>query len=183
MRRVSGRALRTTPHPSRITRKQDESHLIKTVLPFVERNYPARETVDGRLLIGFSKSGWGALSLLLRNPHLFHKAVGWDIGIRVDTGPIDEADRAKRIAEHWGTVENFEAHRISSLVKTKGSDLGDQARIFYYNTEGKRALGGSEIHRLMVEHEIPHHYRFEPHRAHRWDSGWIPEAMEFLVEP
>jgi hypothetical protein len=38
-----------------------------------------------------------------------------------------------------------------------------------------------EIHRLLVEHEIPHRYLMEPHRKHAWDSGWIPEAMAFLV--
>ena len=82
--------------------------------------------------MGFSKSGWGALALLLRNPDLFYRAVGWDIGIRVDTGPIEEEERAQRIAREWGTVRNFEANRISSLVKTKGTELGDEARLFYY---------------------------------------------------
>jgi predicted peptidase len=113
-------------------RKQDESHLLKTVIPFVEKHYPVRSDTEGRLLMGFSKSGWGALALLLRNPDLFYRAVGWDIGIRVDTGPIEEEERAQRIAREWGTVRNFEANRISSLVKTKGTELGDEARLFYY---------------------------------------------------
>jgi hypothetical protein len=33
----------------------------------------------------------------------------------------------------------------------------------------------------MVEQEIPHRYVFEPKIPHRWDSGWIPQAIEFLV--
>lgn len=161
--------------------KLEESHLIKTVIPFVDANYPTQAGSDGRFLIGFSKSGWGAIALLLRNPDLFDKAAGWDIGIRVDTGPIEEDDRAERIAREWGTVENFEANRISNLVKTRGKDLGDEARLFYYSTEGTRAIGGVEIHRLLVEHEIPHRYVMEPHRKHAWDTGWIPEAMAFLL--
>lgn len=161
--------------------KQDESHFLKTVIPFVADHYPVQNTAEGRLLIGFSKSGWGAIALLLRNPELFHKAVGWDIGIRVDTGPIEEDDRAERIAREWGTIENFEANRISNLVKTRGKDLGDETRLFYYSTEGRRAIGGVEIHRLLVEHEIPHRYVMEPQRKHAWDTGWIPEAVEFLV--
>lgn len=162
-------------------KKQDESHLLKTVIPFVDQNYPTQTNRKGRLLIGFSKSGWGALALLLRNPEMFHKAAGWDIGIRVDTGPIEEAERAERIAREWGTVENFEENRISNLVKTRGKDLGEEARLFYFNTEGRRASGGVEIHRLLVEHRIPHRYLFEPFRMHRWDSGWIPEAAGFLL--
>ncbi len=162
--------------------KQDESHFLKTVIPFVEKHYPVQTEKEGRFLIGFSKSGWGAIALLLRNPDLFQKAVGWDIGIRVDRGPIEEDDRAERIAREWGSVENFEANRLSNLVKTRGKELGDEARLFYYSTEGKRAIGGVEIHRLLVENEVPHRYVVEPHRRHAWDTGWIPEAVAFLFE-
>jgi enterochelin esterase-like enzyme len=161
--------------------KQDESHLLKTVIPFIEKRYPVQADARGRLLIGFSKSGWGAATLLLRNPNVFYRAAAWDSGIRVDTGAIEEVERAERIAREWGSLENFEANRLSSLIKTRGKELGDEARLFYFNTEGTRAIGGVEIHRLLVEHEIPHRYVMEPHRKHAWDSGWIPEAMEFLV--
>lgn len=162
---------------------QDESHFLKTVLPFVDEQYPTLRNKEGRFLIGFSKSGWGAFSLLLRNPEIFHKAVGWDIGIRVDTGPIEEEDRKERINIIFGSPSNFEKHRISSLLKERGSLLGgDEARLFYYNTAGRRGPGGADIHRLMQELEIPHRYLFEPKRKHRWDSGWIPEAIKFLME-
>ena len=54
--------------------------------------------------------------------------------------------------------------------------------LFYYNTEGTRAIGGAMLHQQMVELQIPHRYLFEPHIPHRWDSGWIPKAVEFLVQ-
>ena len=162
-------------------KKQDESHLLKTVIPFIEKRYPVQTDGNGRLLIGFSKSGWGAATLLLRNPDVFHRAAAWDSGIRVDTGPIEESERAVRIAREWGSPENFEANRLSNLIKTRGKELGDEARLFYFNTEGTRAIGGVEIHRLLVENKIPHRYVLEPRRKHAWGSGWIPEAMAFLV--
>lgn len=161
--------------------KQDESHLLKTVIPFIEKRYPVQTDTESRMLIGFSKSGWGATALLLRNPSVFYRAAAWDSGIRVDTGPIEEAERAERIAREWGSPKNFEANRLSNLIKTRGKELGDEARLFYFSTEGKRAIGGVKIHRLLVENEIPHRYVMEPHRKHAWDSGWIPEAMAFLV--
>jgi len=162
--------------------RQDESHLLKTVLPYIDNSLPTLKTKEGRLLIGFSKSGWGALTLLLRNPDVFYKAAAWDSGIRVDTGPIDEDDRARRISEYFGSRSNFEDHRVSNLIKTRGKDLGDKERLFYYNTQGIRAQGGVELHRQMVEAGIPHRYYYETTRRHRWDSGWIPLAVEFLVE-
>jgi len=161
--------------------KQDESHLIKTVIPFVENHYPAGASADSRLLLGFSKSGWGAMSLLLRHPNIFGRAAGWDVGIRVDMGPIEGSDRAKRIAREWGTVENFDKYRISSLIRSRGRELGGEARLFYYNVEGTRGPGGALIHQLLVESGVPHRYLYEPKREHRWDSGWLPEAIRFLV--
>ncbi len=162
--------------------QQDESHFLKTVIPFIDAHYPTQNNKEGRLLIGFSKSGWGAFTLLLRNPETFHRAVGWDIGIRMDAGPMAEEEREKRIQRLFGGLSNFEDYRISSLLKERGDQLGDKERLFYYNTEGKRGPGGVEIHRLMVELGIPHRYLYEKKRIHRWDSGWIPEAVSFLVE-
>jgi|GEM_PF-322918 len=162
--------------------QQDESHFLKTIIPFIDDYYPTLISQEGRLLMGFSKSGWGVFSLLLRHPEKFHRAAGWDIGIRVDTGPITEEERAERIQRIFGSLSNFEEYRISSLLKERGNQLGDSERLFYYNTEGKRGSGGIDIHRLMVELGIPHRYLFENKRIHRWDSGWIPEAVRFLVE-
>jgi len=151
--------------------RQDESHLLKTVLPYVENKFPTLKTKEGRLLIGFSKSGWGALSLLLRNPDIFYKAAAWDSGVRVDTGPINEQDRTRRIQEYFGSRANFAEHRISNLIKTKGKLLGSTERLFYYNTEGIRAKGGAELHRLMLEAGLPHRYYYETIRTHRCPSG------------
>ena len=161
--------------------KRDESHLLKTVIPFIEERYPVRTDTTGRLLIGFSKSGWGAITLLLRNPKVFHRAAGWDPGIRIDTGPMKVAERAKRIANEWGSSKNFESHRLTALIKTRGSELGGELRLFYFNTEGSRAPGGVEIHRLLVENQIPHRYEMEPHREHAWHSGWLPRVLACLV--
>ena len=167
-------------HASDLT-KRDESHLLEVVLPFVEQNYPVLPGAEGRLLVGFSKSGWGAFSLLLRHPDLFHRAAGWDPGIRIDTGPIEEDDRTERMERIFGSAKNFENYRLSTLLHKRGTDLGEEARLFYYSTEGKRSAGGSDLHQLMVELEFPHRYVFEPKRPHRWDSGWLPNAVEFLA--
>ena len=163
--------------------KLDESHLLKTVIPFLETNYPVRTDRKGRLLIGFSKSGWGAMTLLLRHPDKFHKAVGWDPGIRIDMGPFGkDYDREQRIRRYFGSDKNFEKYRISTLLETRGKELGDEVRLFYFNRDGNpRALGGARIHNLMVHEGIPHRYVMEAYREHRWDSGWIPEALEFLI--
>ena len=165
----------------RVPTMRDESHFLKVVLPLIEEKYPVLSDKKGRLLIGFSKSGWGAFSLLLRHPQTFHRAAGWDPGIRLDTGPMEEETRVERIGRIFGSLENFERYRLSTLIRRRGSHLGPETRLFYYSTEGSRARGGAQLHQLMVDSTFPHRYVFEPKRRHRWDSGWIPKAVEFLV--
>ncbi len=57
---------------------RQESHFVRVVVPFIERCYPVRGDAENRWLLGFSKSAWGALSLLLRHPDRFGKAAAWD---------------------------------------------------------------------------------------------------------
>ncbi|HVV99256.1 MAG TPA: alpha/beta hydrolase-fold protein, partial [Planctomycetaceae bacterium] len=51
------------------------SYFLQVVVPFVHKTYPVE---DKPHLLGFSKSGWGAWSLLLRNPKTFGRAAAWD---------------------------------------------------------------------------------------------------------
>jgi S-formylglutathione hydrolase FrmB len=64
-------------------RMRQESYFVHDVVPLIERRYPVIPLPVGRLLVGFSKSGWGAFTLLLRHPDLFGKAAAWD-------APLDE---------------------------------------------------------------------------------------------
>ncbi len=165
-----------------IADKQNESHFIKTVIPFVEQNFPAQKNTEGRLLIGFSKSGVGAFTLLLRHPDLFAKAAGWDIGNDIDTGFMLPDKKKREIRSRYGSDSNFENYRISSLIKSNGSKLGPQTRLFLYNSVSSREKACVELHQIMVDYRINHRCLYEPARIHRWDSGWMPEAVRFLMD-
>ncbi|MEM7393745.1 MAG: alpha/beta hydrolase-fold protein, partial [Verrucomicrobiota bacterium] len=54
------------------------SYLKEFVAPFIEKKYAAQSSPEGRLLFGFSKSGWGAFSLILKYPDFFGYAAAWD---------------------------------------------------------------------------------------------------------
>lgn len=64
-------------HPDKSELRQ-EAYFLRVVVPFVDKAYPVREEAAGRHLLGFSKSGWGAFILLLRNPGSFGRAAAWD---------------------------------------------------------------------------------------------------------
>jgi S-formylglutathione hydrolase FrmB len=54
------------------------SYLRHAVVPLVDSLYATVRRAEGRLLLGFSKSGWGAFSLIARYPDFFGYAASWD---------------------------------------------------------------------------------------------------------
>ncbi len=154
---------------------RQESDFLKTVIPFVEKNYPVSRKSGGRLLLGFSKSGWGAWSLLLRHPDLFGRAVAWDAPLMMNkvgkygNGPI------------FGTQGNFEAYRIDNLLRANSKSLQNQPRLILTGI-GNFSEHHEQAHQLLEELKIPHNYRDMPKRSHDWHSGWVSEAVELLMK-
>lgn len=154
---------------------RQESHLVKVCVPLVDRKFRQAKT-QRRLLLGFSKSGWGAMSLLLRHPNLFAKAAAWDAPFtkkkpdQFGMGPI------------FGTQSNFERYCLLNLIESRPQPFAESTRIgiFGYDNFREHHLA---FHQRLQELGLAHVHVDGPKRKHRWDSGWIPEAIEFLVEP
>ncbi len=162
-------------HPTDAGVRQ-ESHFLKVVVPFVERNSPALAERSGRLLLGFSKSGWGAFSLLLRHPEHFERAVAWDAPLtmnapgRYGSGPI------------FGTPENFAKYQLTKLVADRAKTLGDELRLIHLGYDNFREHH-HRFERLLLEHSVPHVFQDGPKRRHHWESGWFEEAVRLVVSP
>ncbi|MEZ5361121.1 MAG: alpha/beta hydrolase-fold protein [Bryobacterales bacterium] len=154
---------------------RQEAYFLEDVVPLVDREYSTLASAEGRYLAGFSKSGWGAWSLLLRHPDLFARAAAWDAPLMETTpekygmGPI------------FGTQENFERYQITRLVRRRAELLQGSSRLVltgYY--EGFRRQHVA-MHELLEGLAIPHVYRDGPKRAHHWESGWLGETVELLL--
>src|SRR5262245_20693753 len=59
-------------------RIRQESYMVKDVVPFVDGKYNTYNDPQGRYLLGFSRSGFGAVVLLLRHLDIFGRAASWD---------------------------------------------------------------------------------------------------------
>lgn len=160
-------------HPTEPGIRQ-ETYFLKVVVPFMERAYPARAERGARLLLGFSKSGWGAWTLLLRNQEVFGKAAAWDSPMMMEKGLYGMAAIA-------GTQENFERHRIPTLLRERGKSLGPEPRLLLMGYDAFRAPT-QQAHALMEELKIPHGYRDGPQRKHHWNTGWVEEAARWLAD-
>ena len=160
-------------------RMRQESHLIQTVIPFVEARYAVDRTAAGRMLLGFSKSGYGAVSLLLRHPDLFGRASAWD-------SPLAMANPATGYGYLGilGSRANFAAnYQITTLLQRQAAAfVGGPPRIMlggwgYQFTRQDHAT----VSRLMTQLQIPHLYDVGRQRSHVWNSGWLPGAVGQLL--
>lgn len=161
-------------HPTN-PRIRQETYFTKVVVPFVERTYPARRDPQGRLLLGFSKSGWGAYSLLLRHPHLFGKAAAWD-------APLDmNAPNRFGMEGIFATQENFLQYQITALLKRQADKFRDDPRLVHLGYDNFRNHHLA-VEKLMNDLQISHVFRDGPKRRHAWNSGWISEAVQLLMQ-
>jgi len=153
-----------------------ESYLLKVVLPLIEARQPALARPEGRLLVGFSKSGWGAFSLLLRHGDVFGRAAAWD-------APMMEQTPTKYgMGEVFGTQENFERYKISALIEQRAALLkGGPARLVLLGYGNFRDQTEA-MHRKMLALGIPHVYDNGTRRRHHWESGWFAGAVRRLME-
>jgi S-formylglutathione hydrolase FrmB len=88
---------------------REGSYLRKFVVPFIEKKYSTLGTPEGRLLMGFSKSGWGAFSLILHDPGFYGYAAAWDAPMMLETFRYG-------LDKVFGTLDQMALYRPDLLV-------------------------------------------------------------------
>lgn len=156
---------------------QQVLYFMEDIVGFADQLYPDAE----RVLLGYSKGGSAAIQLLLRYPEVFRAAAAFDSPV------MKELPDQWEMPYFWPNSEHFRDFAIPHLLRTRGKLLGDRPRIglFGYGNFGKNAPEWTydhltAAHQLLNKLEIPHHYDNATHRAHRWDSGWLPDAVAAL---
>jgi len=156
-----------------------EDYVKQVVVPLIESHYPTTGNPADRLLIGFSKSGWGAMTLLLRSPDFFGSACSWDAPLM-----MTEKNPGWGSKEHFGTPE-----QMAKYLPTK---LAEEQEARFSHGEPRITILGHDLyeshtvayHELLFKLGIKHNYDDSLHFKHAWDSGWLPKALEiFLGSP
>lgn len=160
---------------------RQESYIRNFLVPYVESHYSTLGMAEGRLLIGFSKSGWGGLSLLLRNPDFYGYAAVWD-------APYFMQHFEYNTKEIFGTEEQMAKYRPDLLVPLKKDSFQGKARI---------VLGGEcffglqkvsnwdhtvKMHQLLEENGIQHIYMPDLTVFHSWDPRWVEPMVREMMK-
>lgn len=142
-----------------------EKYLLEDILP---------RLAGPILLVGFSKSGNGALTLLLRHPERFAAAAAWDAPFLMNapskygSGPI------------YGTAENFAGYYIPALLEKRAPELRDRRARIAISGYGGFQAEVTGAHERMAALDIPHEYDNSVRRVHHWASGWLEPAVATL---
>lgn len=90
--------------------KRMESFVIDDLVPFGD-TFAQPNSSPQRYLIGFSKSGNGVLTLILRHPGVFNAAAAWDASVQVNN-----LFAFPDLPVNFSTQANFNLYNIPALV-------------------------------------------------------------------
>ena len=155
---------------------QYETFMTDELVPWAEQNL-ATSGNEQNWLIGFSKSGIGGQDLILKHPGIFTLAASWDFP--ADMSAYDEFGTDSAAA--YGTDANFQAN-----YRLTASFVGAHKGPFLSNN--RIWIGGyslyqtdvSDYDKLLTSEGIAHTTGTPQQAAHRWDSGWVPQALAAL---
>jgi S-formylglutathione hydrolase FrmB len=176
-------------HESCATMRQ-ESFLVDQLVPWIEECFPVKSNKDFRWLLGFSKSGFGAFSLLLRHPDVFGMAAVWDV-----PWLLDGSETRWGIAETFGSTQAWKAVLPETLLDSLPDEFKEgRPRLIL---TGSRLFGPGLDTSLKSENQPDHTISF--HRQlqnagflhvydpsldfpHHWEGGWILPLMDLMKD-
>lgn len=160
---------------------RQEDYVVRALVPFIDQKFPVQPDKEGRWLIGFSKSAWGAFTLLFRHHDVFGYAGGWD-GPLMLNGDNNGADWGPMgLSANFGTRDAMRQNLPSKLAEKSAVRLKERPRVVlglgkFWADQTK------QFHARLDSLGIPHVYRDDLTFPHRWDSGWFPPLVEELVK-
>jgi len=150
-----------------------ESFIVKDLVPFGD-SFPASGEIPQRWALGFSKSGNGALTLILRNPNVFSAAAAWD-------APTQFTDISQfQMAQNFGTDLNFDRYEIPSLVVSSATAFSAQNRLWISGDVSAWTSHMAQLDTQMSQAGVLHTFANNGPRTHHWASGWLEGAVASL---
>jgi enterochelin esterase-like enzyme len=164
-------------------RVRQASYVKDFLVPYIETHYSTTGTTEGRLLLGFSKSGWGAFSLILKYPETFGYAASWD-------APLMFREFHYGMAAVYGTAEQLAVFRPDLLAKSGAAPFREKTRLVL---AGEKAWGAmipppdgkshtAAYHALLERNAIKHVYLDKLDTPHRWDEKWLVPLVDELAK-
>ncbi len=169
-------------HATDSSRRQ-ASYLRHAVAPLVDSLYATVRQAEGRFLLGFSKSGWGAFSLIARYPDFFGYAASWDAPM-LATGFIYGMEAV------FGTTEQWKRYHPAYLLVRRKQHFQHKPRLVLAGEQAWGQLQPSvsgishtrEMHDLLKNNAILFRYDPSLRFTHSWNRKWLEPVIGYLMQ-
>jgi S-formylglutathione hydrolase FrmB len=131
---------------------------------------------EQNLLLGFSKSGYGALDLLLKHPTEFSAAAAWDF-----PADMSNYNSIGSASGNYGTNANFQANYqlTGSFLDQFKAPFVSQDRI-WISGYAVFQQDVSDFNSLLTAHGVDHTLAPQTPSTHAWQGDWLPGAVSGL---
>lgn len=167
-------------HPTNPAPRQQQ-YVLDALIPAIEQELPVRKDPAGRFIVGFSKSGLGALGLILRNPTQFARIAAFDSFMGQ---PTDEQFNKWGLVASYGTRANFDKFDPMQLIDKAKADFkaADRRFVILAGGPGSR-IGVDMLAQKLKDAQIPFTYILQTNAGHHWETGWLSMAIAGLNTP
>jgi Putative esterase len=153
-----------------------ETFMSKYLPAWVDSNL-ATSGAEKKLLIGFSKSGYGALVLLFKHPSLFDAAAAFDFPARM--AAYD--DFGSSSARNYGTDANFQNnYRLSDTFIDAWKAPFTTAERIWISEGAAYQPQVANFSALLTSQGVFHTLSIQTNDAHTWSGGWLSDAVSGL---
>jgi hypothetical protein len=150
---------------------------VADILPqWVDSNFSTTGT-EKNLLIGLSKSGYGAVDLELKHPSVFSAVAAFDFP--ADMSSYDQFGSSS--ANDYGTQANFQDNYqlTDSFIAARKAPFTSEDRILI--SEGPVFQSQvADFDALLTSEGVAHTLLTQTNDAHNWSSGWLSGAVAGL---
>ncbi len=155
-----------------------ESHIMKDVIGFTERFFPAIRERRGRVIGGLSMGGYGAMKLALKHPDIFCSVVSHSSAFDIAKRLKDREDLQDALALIFGDDPAEGGNDIFALAEQIDRSKLPAIR-FDCGTEDGLLEDSRDFHKHLEKLGIEHEYEEFP-GSHNW-GYWDVHVQEALA--
>jgi len=158
-----------------------ETLLTTLLVPWLRTNF-SKTGSEPMCIIGYSRSGLGAFSLMCRNPSVFDKMAIYQSPLTMTNWDTYDS------SENFSTAANWKAnYRLTdSFLDAHVAGLLDSQRIYLCLSTGYFCFDMHYMDAALTARGVPH-YVDDPNSlttyTHNWQSGWVTNALPWLALP
>jgi Putative esterase len=152
----------------------DHETFTATLLPEWVDSHLATTGAEKNLLIGFSRSGYGALDLEFKHPSVFDAVAAWDF-------PADMAYDEFGSSVNYGTETNFQDHYqlTGAFIDSWKAPFTTKDRI-WISKGSTFQTQVADFDALLTSHGVLHTLSVQLCDTHTWPAGWLSDAVAGL---